>query len=138
LRSDQVLRSVYMGVFQLPWLPERVLRDRLTDTLVGTGLPHATAQHYQERMREPGAARGAVNWYRAVPLTRQAPRPVTVPTTFVWGRQDPFLGPVAAHRTGHHVRADYEFAPVPGGHWLPELAPGVVADAVVRRARGAG
>ncbi len=137
LRSDQALRSVYMGVFQLPWLPERVLHERLTDALVSTGLPAATAQHYQERMREPGAARGALNWYRAVPLSRAAPRPVTVPTTFLWGREDPFLGPVAAERTRHHVHADYEFLPVPGGHWLPELAPDVVADAVVRRA-GAG
>ena len=89
-------------------------------------------------MREPSAARGALNWYRAVPLSRQRPRPVTVPTTFVWGREDPFLGPVAAQRTGHHVHADYEFRPVSGGHWLPELAPDVVADAVVRRARTDG
>jgi len=59
-----------------------------------------------------------------------------VPTTFVWGEDDPFLGPVAARRTARYVRADYEFVPVPGGHWLPELAPGRVAEAVLARAQG--
>lgn len=135
-RSDQALRSVYMGVFQLPWLPEQVVRRRLVPALTRTGLPEATARYYQERMREPGAAHGALNWYRAVPLTRLAARSVRVPTTFVWGEDDPFLGPVAARRTARYVRADYEFVPVPGGHWLPELAPGRVAEAVLARAQG--
>ena len=136
-RSDQALRSAYMGFFQLPWLPEQVVRRRLVPALAGSGLPEEVARHYQERMREPGAARGALNWYRAVPLSRLAPRRVTVPTTYLWGEEDPFLGPVAARGTARQVSGPYEFLPVPGGHWLPELAPGVVADAVLARVRSA-
>lgn len=136
VRSAQLLRSAYMGFFQLPGLPELLLRHRLEAALTGTGLPPGPARHYQRRMREPGAARAALGWYRAVPLTRVRPRPVTVPTTYLWGRHDPFLGEVAARRTERHVTADYRFVPHDAGHWLPELAPEAVADAVLARAGG--
>ncbi len=138
LRSDQALRSSYMGVFQLPRLPEQVLRRRLERVLTTAGLPRDLAVHYQERMREPGAARGALNWYRAVPLSRAVPRRVTVPTTFVWGEHDPYLGRTAAELTRGYAGGDYEFIALDEGHWIPELAPDVVADAVVRRAAAAG
>ncbi len=134
LRSAQLLRSAYMGLFQLPGLPELLLRHRLEAALTASGLPPDTARHYQRRLREPGAARAALGWYRAVPLTRLRPRPVPVPTTYVWGRRDPFLGAAAARRTERHVTADYRFVPLDAGHWLPELASEAVAEAVVRRA----
>lgn len=123
-----------MGLFQLPGLPELLLRHRLEAALTASGLPPDTARHYQRRLREPGAARAALGWYRAVPLTRLRPRPVPVPTTYVWGRRDPFLGAAAARRTERHVTADYRFVPLDAGHWLPELASEAVAEAVVRRA----
>ncbi len=132
-RSDQALRSAYMAAFQLPGLPERVLRRRLERLLVSAGLPPEQARHYQVRMREPGAARGALNWYRGVPLSREGAGRVRVPTTYVWGEQDPYLGRRAAELTGDYVDAEYEFLPLPGGHWLPELSPDAVAGAVLRR-----
>ncbi|MCM3662481.1 alpha/beta fold hydrolase [Georgenia satyanarayanai] len=137
LRSDQALRSSYMAFFQLPGLPERVLRTRLERMLVSAGLPAEQARHYQERMREPGAARGALNWYRGVPLSREGAGRVGVPTTYVWGEADPYLGRRAAELTSDYVYGDYEFLPLPGGHWLPELSPDAVADAVVRRVASA-
>lgn len=133
LRSAQALRSAYMALFQLPRLPEAVLERRLVAVLTAAGLPAERARHYQARMREPGAARGALNWYRAVPLTRDVPRPVTVPTTLVWGEHDPYLGRTAAQRTAHHVRVDYHFQVLSEGHWLPELAPQAVAEAIIAR-----
>lgn len=51
-----------------------------------------------------------------------------VPTTYVWGTRDPFLGRAAAERTARHVTGDYRFVEVDAGHWLPERQ----ADAVVR------
>lgn len=134
-RSDQALRSSYMAFFQLPGLPERVLRTRLEQVLVSAGLPAEQARHYQERMREPGAARGALNWYRGAPLSRERAGRVRVPTTYVWGERDPYLGRRAAELTRDHVRGDYEFVALPGGHWLPELSADAVAEAVVRRVR---
>ncbi|WP_324653640.1 alpha/beta fold hydrolase [Georgenia sp. H159] len=136
--SDQAWRSSYMALFQLPWLPEALLRRRVERMLTGSGLPADRARRYAARMAEPGAARGALNWYRGLPLSREVPRPVTVPTTFVWGERDPFLGREAALRTRRYVRADYEFVPVQDGHWLPELSADVVADAVLRRVAASG
>ena len=56
-----------------------------------------------------------------------------VPTTYVWGRKDPFLGPVAARLTAHSVLADYELVELDEGHWLPERAPQACARAIIAR-----
>ena len=37
--SLQALRSWYMGFFQVPWLPEALLRRRLAPVLQRMGLP---------------------------------------------------------------------------------------------------
>ncbi len=45
LRSDQMLRSFYIALFQLPWLPERIMSGRLGErALRSSGM---TAQMYQ-------------------------------------------------------------------------------------------
>lgn len=138
LSLDQARRSWYIGLFQLPRLPEALLRRQLVPLLVRSGLPAPWAEHYAGRMREPGALRGALNWYRALPLTRLRPRDVTVPTTYLWGSADPALGPGGARRTGGHVDAAYRFVELPAGHWLPETEPDAVATAVLDQVRAAG
>src|SRR4051794_7710186 len=99
--SNQLLRSQYMLFIQLPVLPEIVLGRKLEGSLVTTGRPAELAAHNAERMREPGALTSALNWYRALPYSLRTPLPgtITVPTTYLWGTQDPFLGPTAAHQT---------------------------------------
>ncbi|MGB3684578.1 MAG: alpha/beta hydrolase, partial [Ornithinimicrobium sp.] len=56
-----------------------------------------------------------------------------VPTTYLWGRRDFALGPVAARATADLVRADYRFLEIEAGHWLPETVPVIVAEEVLRR-----
>lgn len=131
--SLQGLRSWYMLAFQLPWLPERIAAATLRSQLPRTGLSQAAADHYAERFADPESLRGPLNYYRAMFLTSpaQAWGQVAVPTTYVWGRRDPFLGRAAADRTAAYVTADYRFVEVEGGHWLPEENPGVVAEAVL-------
>lgn len=141
LRSDQALRSFYMGLFQVPWLPERVLAgERLDAALVGMGLPVPIARRYAAVLGTPAALRAALDWYRAVPLPDPdsvgAVDPVVhVPTTYVWGSGDEALGRWAAERTAAFVDGPYRFVEVAAEHWLPETEPGVVADAVVDRVR---
>ena len=60
---------------------------------------------------------------------------MTVPTTYVWGAHDPALGRAAAEATADHVPGDYLFVELDAGHWLPELHPDEVADAVLDRVR---
>jgi pimeloyl-ACP methyl ester carboxylesterase len=64
--------------------------------------------------------------------------PVRVPTTFVWGRRDPYLGRRAAEGTERFVEGDYRFVEVDAGHWLPEKQTQVVTDEILARVQGVG
>lgn len=134
VRSKQALMSTYIALFQAPLLPEVVLRRTLHSTLVRSGLPAADAARYLAAMGG-GALTGAVNWYRALPLSGRRVRsgPIAVPTSYVWGRHDFSLGSVAAARTAGHVAADYRFVDLDAGHWLPETRPAEVAAAILDR-----
>ncbi len=130
---DQLRRSWYMGAMQLPWLPERLLSSRLAATLARSGVPSEDAQRYAARLAEPGALTCAMNWYRALPLSRGVAHRCRVPATLVWGRRDPFLGPLATELTAQAVLADFRLVELDEGHWLPELAPQASARAIIER-----
>jgi len=141
--SDQGLRLSYMGVFQLPFLPEGLLLAGggrgLRAALRRGGLPDDVVDHYVSRMREPGALSGALAWYRALPWnTRDPVGKVRVPTLHVWSTGDAFLGRTATERTAHFVDAPYRLEVLEGvAHWLPELAAEQVADLVTEHVRRA-
>ncbi len=131
----QALHSSYMAFFQVPRVPEAALGRSLTRWLESSGLPRATAEQYAGRMREPGALRGALGWYRALRLARGSAHRIDVPTTFVWGRDDEFLGRRGAETTGAFVRGEYRFVEIAEGHWLPERQPDVCATEILARVR---
>lgn len=139
--SDQALRSSYMGFFQLPVVPERMMLARdgagLRRTLRHGGLPEDVVDRYVRRMREPGALSAALNWYRAIPFgARDAVGTVRVPTLHVWSTGDTFLGRAAVEASGQHVEAPYRLVvleKIP--HWIPELAAGRTGQLVVEHVR---
>ncbi|NAZ88312.1 alpha/beta fold hydrolase [Kineococcus sp. T90] len=139
LRGSQALRSTYVGGFQVPGLPERLLLARsgalLRSLLVRGGLPVDLAERYARRMAEPGALSAALGWYRALPLRRGRTGEVRVPVTYLHGRDDPSFAPASVRATASHVRAAFSQAQLPTGHWLPEREPAAVADAVLERVR---
>lgn len=137
-RSTQPLRSWYMLAVQVPALPERVLLADggrvLRTMLVRAGLADDVAARFVEHMRQPGALRAALDWYRALPLAASEPAGrVAVPTLYVWGEKDGYVTPTAAYDTGRHVTGPYRFEVLEGAtHWVPEqeadrLAPLVLA-----------
>ena len=135
IASSQALRSSYMALFQLPFLPEALLTGAggraLELGLRRSGLPADVARHYAARLREPGAATGALDWYRAAARgERWGPGRVAVPTTYLVGRHDPFFSNAAVHRTGDLVTGPYRLVGLDAGHWLPEREPDAVVDAV--------
>lgn len=142
LTSPQLLRSSYVALFQLPGVAERLLdptssrRWSLGDVLRRSGLDDHHAERYQEALAEPRALTGALSWYRALPLTRpdRAPGRITVPTRYLWGRHDRFLGRRAAELTERYVDGDYRFVPLEVGHWIPEQAPEAAARATIELA----
>ena len=141
--SDQALRSSYVGLFQLPVLPERLLLARggaaLRRMLRSGGLPADAADRYVARMREPGALSAALGWYRALPWSGSDPvGRVRVPTLHLWSTGDPFLGRTATEATGQFVDAPYRLEVLDDvSHWIPELAPDRVAELVTGHVRAA-
>lgn len=134
--SRQGLRSWYMVLFQLPALPERLAQRTLAKFLHDGGLPDDFVDRYAAAMAEPGALTGALNWYRGIPFSRRPPLGrITVPTTYVWGRDDPALARRAVELTADYVAGPYEVVELEAGHWLPETEPEAIADAILARVR---
>lgn len=104
LRSRaQRRRSWYMFFFQIPWLPEFLLRRRdfafLVKGLVAIArqgtFSDADLARYRQAWSRPGALTAMLNWYRAAlrhPPQRPASVRVSVPTRILWGQKDPALG----------------------------------------------
>jgi pimeloyl-ACP methyl ester carboxylesterase len=101
----QLGKSWYMFYFQLPWLPEAgfsggKMAERTARAMARTANPGSFTEEdlvkYREAWAQPGAARGMLNWYRAIfrrgRRERAAARKVRVPTLLVWGAHDAFLG----------------------------------------------
>ena len=128
LRSTQLAKSWYMGLFQVPYAAEVALSPGgpLWQGVM-RGLPADSVAHYTDRARQPGALTAMLRWYRALPLDIARPsvpsHRVRLPTLYVWGRRDPALGEAAALATAKFVTGPYTFVALPDhGHWLPEQA----------------
>lgn len=125
--STQLLRSWYMAAFQLPRLPELAIAadggKRMRAQLIGSGLPAAQADESVALLTSGGAARTAINWYRAIPFSPKAmaTTKITAPTMYVYGDADFALGRRAADLTGRFVSGPYRYEVLEGiGHWIPE------------------
>jgi pimeloyl-ACP methyl ester carboxylesterase len=100
----QLARSWYFFFFQLPWLPERIVRAArwrsfrrsFRDARPGAFTPYDMTR-YVEAWSQPDAATAMINYYRAA--LRQTPRraearirPIDAPTLVIWGERDRYLG----------------------------------------------
>ncbi len=132
---DQQARSAYFGLFRQEGKAEDVLLEddarRLRGMFAGQ-VPSDLVDRHLEVLGERSALTAALHWYRA--MRRYDLPDVAVPTTFLWGGQDPAVARSGAEATAARVTADYRFVPLDDlGHWLPEQAPAVVAREVLTR-----
>jgi pimeloyl-ACP methyl ester carboxylesterase len=99
---EQMRRSLYAAFFQLPWLPETLLRlgnwRLLASSLRRSGRPGAFTdediQKYKEAWLQPGAMTSMLNWYRAAARSQaEIANGMRVPvrTLILWGVNDPAL-----------------------------------------------
>lgn len=132
--TDQAGRSSYIEVFRRPGhVAERILLgedgggDGLRTMFAGSGMPAGApeVEVFVAAMTEPGALTAALNWYRAAdPSSASAPRPVDVPTLFVWSTEDIAVGRASAEACARWVAGPYRFEALEGvSHWIPETAP---------------
>ena len=98
---SQILRSSYVGFFQLPYLPEalfaardyQILRRTLLRTSRAGTFSEQDLTEYAKAWSRPGALTGMLNWYRALslkPLHRPSEK-LAMPVLAIWGMQDRFL-----------------------------------------------
>ncbi len=135
LNSRQGLASYYMYLFQLPRIPEWTMLRRngsfMSKSLRRAGQTPAVAERDAQAMLEPGALTAAINWYRAIPLSkpRSITQKVSVPTLYVWSDGDIALMPKSAHNTARYVDGEYRFEIMRGvSHWIPDEQPDQLSD----------
>lgn len=128
-------RSWYALFFQVPWLPEWLLRRRgaraIGEAFRGMAVdpsrfPDEVLEVYRTSALQPGALTAMLNWYRAARRLRdedfEAP-PLRVPTLVVWGEEDAALGVELLDGTEELVE-DLTVRRLPGvSHWVQQEAP---------------
>jgi pimeloyl-ACP methyl ester carboxylesterase len=131
---EQLRRSWYILLFQLPWLPEWLIQRRVVLSAVLRGMAvraeifsEEELEHCLAALRTAGAARAAVNYYRAAfRAPSRAKRAVLQPTLLLWGERDPaFSARLLLTDLGAHVPNLRIERFANAGHWphrdLPEL-----------------
>lgn len=99
----QKRKSWYFYFFQIPWLPEFLLRfnnwNMLAQTLKKSSRPGTFTESdldlYRQAWSQPKATRSMLHWYRAIiqkPPVSPGRSRITVPTLLIWGTKDKFLG----------------------------------------------
>ncbi|HKQ99483.1 MAG TPA: alpha/beta hydrolase [Pyrinomonadaceae bacterium] len=142
LTLRQALRSWYMLFFQLPRVPEWLMRandyafvERVFKKTVarpGT-FTDADIAFYKNALREPGALTAAINYYRANFFTlflKRRPREETlsdgrirVPTLFIYGEQDHAIVPETVRDVKSYVDAPYREVRIrDSAHWVQNEA----------------
>ena len=130
---SQWIKSWYMAFFQLPRLPEAILRagdfKRLAHALTATSRPGAFTTDdlatYRVAWARPGALTGMLNWYRALRLGAQAPQRarVAIPVRLMWGDRDTALEPGLAEASMARCDAGEVFHFPDATHWLAREEP---------------
>ncbi|XP_074932170.1 epoxide hydrolase 3 [Phalacrocorax aristotelis] len=135
---SQLLRSSYVFLFQLPWLPELLLSladfELLKTILTGpwTGIENParrlSAQEvdaYLYSLSQPGALTPPIHYYRNLFRDTPIPRePPPLPTLLLWGTHDAFLDARLAPCLHRCLRPSARLCLLPGAsHWLPEDQP---------------
>ncbi|MEO0601832.1 MAG: alpha/beta hydrolase [Myxococcota bacterium] len=127
-RPQQLLKSWYVGMFQLPSLPEghlrrddfAALREIFATTAVrADAYPDDDVQRYVEALSQPGCLTAALNYYRALRFGSGVEhRRVEAPVLVVWGEHDTYLG-AEAGRPDAEWAPNLRFEPVEdASHWV--------------------
>ena len=138
-------RSWYMLFFQLPWLPERLLKaagaravGRMFSGMAvdKAAFPPEVLRHYRDNALRPGAMTAMINYYRANATEFARPGAacpmIETPTLMVWGEADTALGLELTEGYAPYV-ADFTLERLPGvSHWVQQEAPDRVNDALTR------
>jgi pimeloyl-ACP methyl ester carboxylesterase len=134
---SQMLKSWYVFFFQLPRLPEQIMKASNWHALISAmpnDLTEAERDRYRNAWNQPGAMTGMINWYRA--LMRRGRQSavssqIQVPTLILWGQQDAHISyemaPLSAEFCENRRLVTFEDA----SHWVLHDKPGEVSQFLI-------
>lgn len=141
----QLRKSWYILFFQLPGLPERVLRARqfaalqrvLRATAGENAFTEVDMQRYRQAWSQPGALKAMLNWYRAAfrsaagaagGMDRQT---IQTPVHILWGARDAALVPELARLSARRcAQAELTYFKQ-ASHWVQHDQPQQVNQALL-------
>ena len=138
---SQMLKSTYVALFQLPWLPEIALASMnhalLAAAMQRSSLPgtfdEEAMQRYRRAWARPGALTAMLDWYRALTLApRRSPRRIVPRTQIVWGDRDSALDASLAEDSLALCDAGRVLHIPDATHWVQHERPVEVHDCIVR------
>jgi epoxide hydrolase 4 len=138
----QLARSWYVLFFQIPRLPEALLRARNYRAIDNafrnmavdkSRFPDEVVKVYRDSAAQPGALTAMINYYRALVRGGGAARQrrlgypiIDVPTLMIWGEQDAALGKETTYGTDAFVsKLTLRYLPEVS-HWVQQEAPETV------------
>jgi epoxide hydrolase 4 len=135
---QQLLKSWYIFLFQLPFLPEFLIKlgdyRAISAALEGMAVDKSSftpsdIQAYKDAAAKPGALTATINYYRNIGrgfVDRPQREILEVPTLMIWGESDAALGKELTYGTADYVR-DFQIHYVPNcSHWVHQEQPQLV------------
>lgn len=140
---DQLRRSWYLLAFQVPGLPEWLIRQNLPSIVKNLFQGQAVrkgafttqdTEIYRAALEKPGALSSALNYYRHLlsPQTwlanwGRSPVPITVPTLVLWGEDDFLFSQKLMEGVDRLVTAPLKLKLLRDcGHWIQQEVPQTV------------
>ncbi len=142
----QMCRSWYVFFFQLPYLPEHLVRRKwwINHFMRGWSIRKETfsdedLKQYEQAINIPGAANAIINYYRAAIRAtlkkragESAPRKIDVPTLLIWGEEDKALGKELTYNMDSLFTGPFHIEYIPNcSHWVNEEQPELVNQLIL-------
>ncbi|WP_315785054.1 alpha/beta hydrolase [Fischerella sp. JS2] len=135
---SQLLKSSYMFLFQLPWLPEFLIQSLdyqlLENAFKGMAVNknafiEADIEAYKNAAAKRGALTAMLNYYRNIfqgQMFNKSWGILEVPTLMIWGEKDTAQGKELTYGTEAYVR-DLQIKYIPDcSHWVQQEQPELV------------
>ena len=143
----QLMKSWYMFLFQVPWLPEFILsirdygyfnaifRGKKAGVRNRTAFPQEAVEAYKYVFSQPGATTGPINYIRCIFYMFSEPneakvvkKSIDIPTLIIWGDDDLFLESSMAD-THEEFVTDLTVKHIPNcSHWVQQDVPDKVNE----------